>query len=432
MKRSLWFALLVIGCTSTQLRPRDDADYGKLARDLSSIHDRYRVAAIASRTFKPADYWNTVQPLTGSNVRREEIGKSAQGRPLYLLTYGHGPVKILLWSQMHGDESTASMSLADFVHYLNAGDERTRGWADHITIYMVPVLNPDGAELFQRENALGIDINRDARMQATPEGRALKSLRDRLQPHFGFNLHDQNVRTRVGNTDRLAAISLLAPPPDAQGSINDVRRRAMHVAALIRNSVEPLVPGHITKYDESFNPRAFGDLMQQWGTSTVLIESGGWRDDPEKQHLRKANFVALVSALDAIANDTYRNTDVVAYTSLPSNGRAVRDLVIRGGTIVIPGLAPYRADIAVDVQPSFEGSREGRVVEVGDLAEVLARDTVNATGLYVHAAPTVVTAGVAGPYLRTGAPSVFKLTATADTAGRAILSIDGITVTPLR
>jgi hypothetical protein len=60
------------------------------------------------------------------------------------------------------------------------------------------MLNPDGAELFQRENAAGMDVNRDGRQLSTPEARALKGLRDRLSPDFGFNLQDQNARTRVG------------------------------------------------------------------------------------------------------------------------------------------------------------------------------------------------------------------------------------------
>ena len=33
------------------------------------------------------------------------------------MTLGQGSVSVLLWSQMHGDESTASMSLADIVHW---------------------------------------------------------------------------------------------------------------------------------------------------------------------------------------------------------------------------------------------------------------------------------------------------------------------------
>jgi hypothetical protein len=245
-----------------------------------------------------------------------------------------------------------------------------------------------------------------------------------VQPRFGFNLHDQNVRTRVGNSERTAAISLLAPPFDATGAVNDVRRRAQQVAAVIRNSVEPLVEGHITKYDESFNPRAFGDLMQQWGTSTVLIESGGWRGDPEKQHLRKANFVGLVSAFDAIADGSFAAAPVRDYESLPANGRAARDLLIRGGTVVIPGLAPYRADVAIDLEDARPGSPAGsRVAEVGDLAEAHARETIDAQGLFVHPLPDALPTASAA-FLRIGTPGSFVITRGAEPGGEAVYRIE--------
>ena len=47
------------------------------------------------------------------------------------------------------------------------------------------------------------------------------------------------------------------------------------------------IPGHIGRYSDDYEPRAFGDNFQTWGTSTILIETGGWKGDPEKQFLRK-------------------------------------------------------------------------------------------------------------------------------------------------
>ena len=112
-------------------------------------------------------------------------------------------------------------------------------------------------------------------------------MRDEVEPDFGFNLHDQNAAVRVGRSDRGVAIALLAPAFNAERDVDDKRRRAMQVATLLIESMEPLVGDHIAKYDDTYNPRAFGDLMGAWGASTVLIEAGAWQDDPQKQHLRK-------------------------------------------------------------------------------------------------------------------------------------------------
>jgi beta-lactamase class A len=379
-----------------------------LLRSVLQLQIRHRVDAIARRAFTHAELWRALDPHLGGPVEAVEVGRSVEGRAIRLLKWGDGPTRVLLWSQMHGDESTATMALADLVRYLHEarGEARARRWAERLTILVMPMLNPDGAERFVRHNAVGIDINRDARALATPEGRALKEVHDRFRPDFGFNLHDQNPRTRVGAGPATAAIALLAPPFDSTRAVDDVRRRAMHVAAVFRDAVEPLVGGRITQYDDAFNPRAFGDLTTQWGTSTVLVESGGWRRDPQKQFLRTVNFVGLVAALDAIAEDRWADADVRRYTGLPRNGRALNDLLIRGGAIVLPGATPVAADVVIDYED--EGGRRvgARIVEVGDLAGTEAHDTIDATGLFLHVRAD--TAGALLPLPRSPAAFVIR------------------------
>lgn len=355
-------------------------------RTLLELHARHRVTAISVRHFGYSQLWRGLEPFLDGAVRRETVGRSGEGRELSMLRYGTGPTRVLMWSQMHGDESTATMALADLVRFLHeSGDDpRARRWAERITLLMIPMLNPDGAERFQRQDAYGVDVNRDGRALATPEAQTLKRVRDTYRPEFGFNLHDQNPRTRVGSTERLAAISLLAPAVDRNATETEGFLAAKHVAAIIARGIDPLVHGYVTRYDDTFNARAFGDLMQQWGTSTVLIESGGWRGDPEKQYLRAVNFVALVTALDAIANDNYRDAGIEPYEALPSNGRSVNDLLIRGGTLVIPGLAPVRADVTANLEDGNGAPPAARISEIGDLAETSARDTLDVPGLFLH------------------------------------------------
>ncbi|MGH7468124.1 MAG: serine hydrolase [Longimicrobiales bacterium] len=357
------------------------------ARLLIEQHRRFRNPTLAERRFRQDDLLAALEPYTNAPLEREEVGKSASGKPLYLYRFGNGPTRVLLWSQMHGNESTATLALTDLARYLHeSGSARVRDWAQYLTIAFLPMLNPDGADRYQRQNDLGIDVNRDARALATPEARALKAVHDRFRPHFGFNLHDQNPRTRVGNTDRLAAISLLAPPKDASRTDDEQMLEAKRMAATLRRALAPLVGGHITRYDDAFNARAFGDLMQSWGTRTVLIESGGWRGDPEKQYLRTVNFVALLTALDAITDNSYRQTPLELYSTLPPNGRSVNDVVIVGGQIVVPGLQPYRADISADFQEYLGQNGPLTVVEMGDLEGVHARDTIDVSGRYLHPA----------------------------------------------
>ena len=375
------------------------------------IAERYRVAAITERRFTHAQLWSAMAPaLASPALRTEEIGKSINGRPIRAVTFGRGPTTVLLWSQMHGDESTATMALADIFGFLAATDNdplRER-LGRELSITFVPMLNPDGAELFQRENAAGIDVNRDGRQLSTPEARALKTLRDRLRPDFGFNLHDQNARTRVGARGLQAGIALLAPAYDASRDYNPTRSRARLVAAGIANILHEEIPGRIAKYDDSFNPRAFGDLMQQWGTSTVLIESGALPGDPQKQRLRALNVVAILGALDAIATGYYAAADPDAYESLPRNASGASDLVVVGGSLVLPGHPPMLADVAINYDDAV-AKTEARVRDVGDLRETVALDTLNAAGLFLHPLPAALTRNDGGVWLRLGAPAAIEI-----------------------
>ncbi len=316
----------------------------------------------------------------GEDFHFEVAGHSVQKRPIHLVRLGSGPKKVLLWSQMHGDEPTATGALLDVFNYLmmHRGDPFTQTILDNITIYAVPMLNPDGARHSSRRNAQGLDINRDARDRQTPEGRLLIELQDRLQPDFGFNLHNQNARRTVGNSGKLAAIALMAPPFDALEADNPVRLRAKQVAVVIYQALGPALSGHIAKYDADYMPQAFGDAMQNWGVSTVLIESGGWHTDAER-YLQKLNFIALLAAFSAIADDSYANADPAIYDALPENGRSIYDLIIRDVQVIDgTGIAPFRADVGVD----FDSDR-GLIADLGDLDVHEAKETVAGEDFYL-------------------------------------------------
>ena len=361
------------------------------AGEITRLYDTHlRVDGLDPRTFGPEHWWRVANPLLteqrGFVVR--DIGRSAEGRPLRHVIWGDGPTRVLLWSQMHGDESTATMALADVFRFLGEHAEHplVQRMQQNTTLHVFPIVNPDGAARFQRENAQGIDINRDARALATPEGRALKALHDEVRPQFGFNLHDQRPGYRAGDSERQVAISLLSPPFDESRDINEVRTRAIEVAVAIRAALEPDLAGHLARWDDTFSPRAFGDLTTQRGTSTVLIEAGGIDGDPQKQRLRKHYFMALLAAVDAIATGNHAGLDIGHYFALPQNGKVWPDLLIKGATLMSPILPPLQADLLVDFEhpPSEEG---GRIEQVGDLAEVKARRVIDANGLYIHPLP---------------------------------------------
>ena len=359
--------------------------WGQLNTQLYDAYGQYQEKSITTRRFKHNDVMAVLDKLgPGFNVKK--VGTSVEGRAIKLVSYGHGPIQVLMWSQMHGDETTATRAILDVLHWLEA-DDQFNGTRDRIksaiTWHFMPMLNPDGAAHFTRRNHYGIDINRDALRLQTPEGRTLKRVRDSLNADWGFNLHDQNRGTSVENKAP-ATLSLLAPAFDTGKSVNEKRGDAMQLTRFMFDQLAQYLPGQMAIYDDTFEPRAFGDNIQKWGTRTILIESGGYKDDYEKQEIRRLNFVLLLTAANAIASRQYEKVPVADYNKIPSNGSGrIRELIVKN--VQYEGLL---RDVAFDrAEVDSEDFRtyypRGYVTDLGDLSTSEAFFTLDAKGMEV-------------------------------------------------
>src|SRR5690606_26120404 len=203
---------------------------------LEKAYETYREASIESRRFKHADIEPLILKHEGSGAFEvSQLGISVLKKPIYQLKYGNGPKKVMLWSQMHGNEPTATMALMDLFNFLEAsgdGMDSVRNLLKSQTsLYFIPMLNPDGADVYTRRNAMDVDLNRDARSGATVEGRILIDAAKTVQPDYGFNLHDMHIYYNVPETPTPVTIALLAPAYNEARDVNEVRGDAMKIAA---------------------------------------------------------------------------------------------------------------------------------------------------------------------------------------------------------
>jgi hypothetical protein len=365
----------------------------KIVQELLDSYDKYKRSEITSRRFTQADMLRWLEPMIHENiVSPTSLGSSAEGRVISLYTHGDGPKKVLLWSQMHGDEPTATMALLDLLNFLahSADNPSAATISKHLTLLLIPMLNPDGAERFTRRTAQLIDMNRDAAAQRTPEARILKSAQHEHRPQFGFNLHDQDPRLTVGQSKEVTAIALLAPAFDPLRSDNDVRVKAKKVASVFASVVNRIASGHTAKYDDTFDARAFGDSVQSWGTSTVLVESGGWPNDRDKMFIRKLNYVGLLTSLYSIATGEYEQNDTSGYESLPFNSKNLYDVIVRGVELKPSGESPsICADVALNIEEVNQESGGlhlvARVVDLGDLSPYGAFEERDGAGISLDA-----------------------------------------------
>lgn len=362
---------------------------------LYQSYERYKESSLTNRRFKHSDILPLIKKLKSHpefNVKK--VGESVEGRSLNLISVGKGKIKIFLWSQMHGDESTATAALFDIFNFLSDTTNKsfTTELYKRVSIYFLPMVNPDGAERFKRRNFYDIDLNRDASRLQCPEAVILKSVFDSLKADFGFNLHDQSHRYSVGNSFRTATISFLAPAYNYEKEFNAVRDNAVKVIGNMYQVLNQFIPGHIAKYSDEYEPRAFGDNFQKWGTSTILIESGGWKDDPEKQFIRKINFITILSAIKIIAEESYKNISTDVYESIPFNDDYIFDLILRN-VYIQNGKDKIKVDVAINIDEiqTPDGKKyyyKSQVADLGDLSIFYGYKDYNFDGYTITQAKT--------------------------------------------
>jgi len=261
--------------------------------------------------------------------RIEVIGHSVLGQPIYSYEFGNGPLKILMWSQMHGNESTTTKALFDLFRFLDSEDPTAELWRKKFAFCIIPMLNPDGAQLYTRENANSIDLNRDFVNLSQPESRLLLEVFNSFKPDFCYNLHDQRTIFAAGKTTNPATVSFLAPSFNETRAVNDVRLQAMKLIVAMNRELQKHIPCQVGRFDDSFNRNCVGDTFQQLGVSTVLFEAGHFKNDYLREETRKYIFISLLSGLRALFENDIVNNIIDDYLNIPQNNIGFYDFVYR-------------------------------------------------------------------------------------------------------
>ncbi|MEQ1643495.1 MAG: M14 family zinc carboxypeptidase [Pyrinomonadaceae bacterium] len=367
--------------------------YSQSPEKFAEIWDKDHVSNIFPSDARHADVKKYLDGLKKLGLKVDQVGFSNANREIYQVEWGRGPLKVFMWSQMHGDEPTATSALIDMFTVLQK--QRDADWvkkiAETMTIRAVPMLNPDGAEVYQRRNLQGIDINRDALDLKTPEARLLKQLRDNWNPTIGFNLHNQGALTTVGRTQRQAAISFLVVFGDEAKTTNPGQERNARIASAMTLALQKFIPGNIARYSDEWTPTAFGDNFSAWGTPTILIETGALHGKDE-MYLVKMNFIAFLTALQSVASGSEATLPASVYVTLPENtsGGLVNYVFRRANIVSIDRSAAdavttiSSADIsAVTERRRASFSAPVKIRSIGDLPNIKGLDEYDASGFNV-------------------------------------------------
>ncbi len=261
------------------------------------------------------------------------IGVSEKGQDIPMLKVGKGDKVVLGWSQMHGNESTTTKALFDFLKFISQ-DTVFKTEIEHFlntySFYIVPILNPDGAACYTRVNANNIDLNRDALSLSQLESQCLRKLFEELKPSLCLNLHDQ--RSIFGfKSGKPATISFLSPAADEERTVTTARKVAMEQIVKMNAVLQKYIPGQVGRYDDSFNNTCVGDTFQKAGVPTILFEAGHYEQDYQREKPREFIFYALVALFDIIGEGSA--PEYKAYFNIPENLKNFNDFILRNVTI---------------------------------------------------------------------------------------------------
>ncbi|GGK28848.1 peptidase M14 [Yeosuana aromativorans] len=322
---------------------------------LKALFEQYKEHRLSHRYITNDHIKPLISKLDDSAIIKT-IGYSVKGKPIYAITIGRGQKRILMWSQMHGNESTTTKALFDVFNTLTSGNSIIEHIINTCTLYIIPILNPDGAEAYTRVNANTVDLNRDAQDLSQPESKVLRQAFLSFKPHFCYNLHGQRTIFSAGSSKNPATVSFLAPAQDEQCTVTDNRKVAMEIIGVMNTMLQTLIPNQVGVYDDAFNINCVGDTFQSENVPTMLFEAGHFPNDYGRDTTREFIYYSMLESLDYISKNDIDGRYHESYFEIPENDKCFFDIIIRKANIN-PGTQDDFKDIGILYQETLKNGK---------------------------------------------------------------------------
>ncbi len=144
-----------------------------------------------TRTISYAEMKTFLELVDGKGPVHVSIeGTTTKGRSVYLVRLSRtaNPAwKIVYYAQQHGDEISSKDALLYLIRDIAAHPEKLP--AD-TGVWILPMMNPDGAEAGTRVSGAGVDLNRDHITLEQPETQALYRVIRRVRPDIAVDCHE--------------------------------------------------------------------------------------------------------------------------------------------------------------------------------------------------------------------------------------------------
>ena len=345
--------------------------------DYKSLHELFREETITDKYITLSH----IEKLIANN-KSSVVGHSVENKIIYKIEIGNGKTKVFMWSQMHGNESTTTKALFDFINFLNSDESLALEFKEYFTFCMLPMVNPDGAEKYTRENANGVDLNRDSQALTQPESKVLRKVFEDFKPDYCYNLHDQRTIFGAGDKGNPATVSFLAPAYNENRDYNTTRLKAVEIIVAMNDVLQLYIPNQVGRFDDSFNINCIGDTFQNLGVPTILFEAGFYPNDYVREITRKYIFISLISGLKHIYENDIVSNKIEDYLNIPQNKVNFFDIVYKNVKINYDNLEKSINFAAQYIEKPNDGKIdfEAVIAQVDNLDNYFAHHSIDAQG----------------------------------------------------
>ncbi|MEV6109273.1 M14 family zinc carboxypeptidase [Streptomyces sp. NPDC051940] len=285
-----------------------------------------------------AGYADVVQELdriahtSDGTVSVASAGTSGEGRQLLYATVGTGPTTVWLQARIHGNELHSTEAVLQILTRLASGDPDARLIRDRLTVVVLPMYNPDGAEANIRQSTTPTrtDLNRDWENFAQPESAAFWKLWRAVRPELALDLHHMGQAPVVNGTDDLNQFQIGARSIDpsrmtAEQWLTNRRMAMASVDALNRYGLANVAHYPIIDITNAVLSRMLMGGTAPAGEQPVMqtptkgaifyeVRSVGQKSNGQLENLFR---VPTLAVLKAAADGSLTSQDVSGYPALP-------------------------------------------------------------------------------------------------------------------
>ena len=146
----------------------------------------------------------TADTLSGCNrLNVRIIGMSVKGKDIPLVTICDPDIpmestrRLFVICRQHGDEPASTEAMLKLIEDLvKSDDEATADLLKKVSFYIVPMMNPDGADSYVRRNANKADLNRDWLTLSQPETICVRAAIESVIPDVLIDEHELSPTNR--------------------------------------------------------------------------------------------------------------------------------------------------------------------------------------------------------------------------------------------